>query len=86
MMKNELLPIGSIVTVGGQDIMICAYFQKGAKVNDQEFDYACCLYPVGMGPDALLIKKEQIEKIKFVGFQDLRFVELKKKLGEENAK
>ena len=84
-MKDRLLPIGSIITVGGKDMMICAYFQKGAKINNEEYDYACCLYPTGMGPDALLVKKEQIEKVKFIGFQDLRFVELKKTLGEDNG-
>lgn len=83
-MKDKLLPIGSIVTVSGKDLMICAYFKKGTKINNEEYDYACCVYPDGMGPDALLIKKGQIEKVKFVGFQDMRFVELKKKFGEGN--
>lgn len=78
MMKDDILPIGSIVTAAGQDIMICAYVNKGALINNQHFDYACCLYPNGMSKDAILIKKEQIQKIKFIGFQDARFVEFKK--------
>ena len=81
---DDILPIGSIIKVGGQDLMICAYLKKGAKINNDEFDYACCLYPTGMGQDAILVKKEQIEKVVFIGFQDLRFVELKKQLGENN--
>ena len=83
-MKNDILPIGSIVNVEGQDVMICTYIPKGALINNEQFDYACCLYPTGMAKDAILIKNEQIRKVKFVGFQDGRFVELKNKLREEN--
>ena len=86
MLKDELLPIGSIVSVGNQDIMICAYFKKNTKVKDEHFDYACCLYPSGMSENAILIKKEQIDVIKFIGFQDNRFVEFKHHLMEENEK
>lgn len=79
-MKNDILPIGSVVTAEGQDIMICAYVNKGALINNDHFDYACCLYPNGMSKDAILLKKEQIQKVKFVGFQDGRFVELKRQM------
>ena len=79
-MKNDILPIGSIVTAEGQDIMICAYMKKDALIEGKSYDYACCLYPNGLGKNAILIKKEQISKVKFIGFQDGRFVELKKKL------
>lgn len=79
-MKKQLLPIGSIITVNGQDVMICAYFQKDALINNEKYDYACCLYPSGMGKEAILVKKEQIEKLVFVGFQDSRFVDFKEKM------
>lgn len=62
--------------------MICAYFNKDAKINGEKYDYACCLYPFGMSKEAILIKKDQIERIKFIGFQDNRFVEFRKKMGE----
>ncbi len=84
-MKNGILPIGSIVTVEGNDYMICAYFQKNAYVENQKYDYACCLYPTGLSKDAVLIKKDQIEKVKFIGFQDLRFSKLKKELEENDG-
>ncbi len=83
-MKNDILPIGSIVTAAGQDIMICAYINKGSLINNEQYDYACCLYPNGMSKDAILIKKEQIQRVKFVGFQDGRFVEFKNKLRDKN--
>ena len=83
-MKDEILPIGSIVTVKGQDVMICAYFKKGAKINNDYYDYACCLYPSGVAKDSILLKKKDIERVKFVGYQDERFAEFKKYL--ENLK
>ena len=83
-MKNDILPIRSIVLAADQDIMICAYIPRGSLINNEQFDYACCLYPTGISKDAILIKKEQIQKVKFIGFQDGRFVELKNKLREEN--
>ena len=76
-MKNEILPIGSIVRISGQDVMICAYVNKGAIINGETYDYAGCLYPIGMTKDAVMIKKEKIEKVVFIGFQDQRFAELK---------
>lgn len=79
-MKNSLLPIGSIVRVSSMDLMICAYFKKDAIINNKRFDYACCLYPTGLDEKAILISKDQIEKILFIGFQDSRFTELKEKM------
>lgn len=75
-MKNKILPIGSIVEAGGQDIMICAYLMDGAKIDGEQFDYACCLYPIGVTKNTILIKKSQIEKIKFIGYKDANFERL----------
>lgn len=83
-MNKSFLPIGSIVTVKNVDLMICAYIKKGKLYNNVQYDYVCCSYPEGMGDKAVLLKKDDIEKIKFVGFQDNRFVELKKSLGVES--
>lgn len=84
MMKDELLPIGSIVYADGKDLMICAYMKKDALVNNEHYDYACCLYPYGMSKEAILIRKDAIKRIKFIGFQDGRFVEFKKELEKKN--
>ncbi len=82
-MKNELLPIGSIITVENQDLMICAYFKKNTEINDKKCDYACCLYPIGMGKEAILVEKSQIQRVKFIGFQDNRFVEFKNRMEQK---
>jgi len=84
-MKNEILPIGSIVRVKEKDLMIVAYMKKEAVINDQSFDYACCFYPDGLGEKAILIKKEDIERVVFIGFQDARFIEFRKQMENENA-
>lgn len=82
-MDNKYLPIGSIITVAGTDLMICSYIKKGAKIEGQEYDYVCCLYPSGLQEKAILTKKEDIERVKFIGFQDNRFVEYKKQMENE---
>ena len=79
-MKNDILPIGSIVKVGNVDFMICAYFKSNAEYNGEKYDYACCLYPSGLGEDIALIKKKNIDKVIFIGFQDGRFVKYKEQL------
>lgn len=84
-MKNEILPIGSIITVNNADLMICAYFKKNAKINNEQYDYACCLYPSGLGKDAILVKKENIDRVKFIGYQDGTFVQFKHEaFGDKN--
>ena len=79
-MKQDILPIGSIVVVNGVDFMICAYIKKGKKINNESYDYVCCEYPIGVQEKAGLIKKEDIARIKFIGYQDNRFVQLKEEL------
>lgn len=83
-MDNTFLPIGSIVTVKGVDVMICSYIKKGKLINNIQYDYACCSYPDGIGENAILIKREDVDNVKFIGFQDNRFVELKKNLGVDS--
>ena len=83
-MKNSYLPIGSIITAEGQDLMICAYINKKTEINGNYYDYACCLYPSGLGPEAILIKKEQIKDIKFIGFQNGKYYDYLKQLENKN--
>ena len=82
-MKNKILPIGSIITVKGQDVMICSYLDPRKEIQNEHYDYACCLYPNGMGNDTILVKKNQIQRVRFIGFQDERF-EMMKKVMESN--
>ncbi|MBR2827865.1 MAG: DUF4176 domain-containing protein [Bacilli bacterium] len=83
-MKSKLLPIGSVLTVKGQDVMICAYLNPKLAINNDYFDYACCLYPNGMSNETIVVKKEDIERIKFIGFQDARFEKMKELMEKEN--
>jgi len=76
-MNNTLLPIGSIIVVKNTEVMICAYFNKDSLINDEKYDYACCLYPNGMGKDAILVKKEDIQKVIFIGYHDDKFLAFK---------
>ena len=85
-MKDEILPIGSIVTINKTDVMICAYLDNKKDVNGKHYDYAGCLYPNGMGAEAVLINKKDIERVKFIGFQDGRFTVLKSQLEKQNEK
>ncbi len=81
---NDLLPIGSIIRAEGIDVMICAYMKKDSILNNEHYDYACCKYPEGLSENAILVKKDKIERVKFIGFQDNQFVEFKNKLEKEN--
>lgn len=79
-MKNEILPIGSIIECENNDLMICSYLLKKEKINDDYYDYVCCLYPIGMTSEVILIKMENIDKVKFIGYQNQEFFNLKSKL------
>ena len=80
-MKNELLPIGSVIAIKEAELMICGYFKKDAS----KYDYVCCIYPSGMGPEAIFVKKEIIERVKFIGYQNGNYVEFKHKyMGDKN--
>ena len=80
-MKNTLLPIGSIISVKGVELMICAYFKANVTVNNQKYDYACCVYHDGLGKDAIIVKKEEIQKVIFIGYHNAKFNVLKEKMG-----
>ena len=80
-MINKLLPIGSIVTLNGiaKKIMIIGRFQKS---NNKIVDYAGCLYPEGyLRPDkSIVFNNSDIDKIYFIGMQDVEEFEFNKKL------
>ena len=47
-MKNDYLPIGSIVTVNGKKMMIIGYDQNIVSDNLTTSDYLGCEYPYGL--------------------------------------
>ena len=82
-MKNDILPIGSIISVEGKDLMICSYIKDDALIEGKHFDYLCCLYPVGLTKDSLLVNKQDIERVKFIGYQSPDFNKLKELIKNE---
>lgn len=82
-MKNDVLPIGSVITVDEKDLMICSYLKNDALIEGKHFDYICCLYPIGLTKDVILVNKENIKRIKFIGYQSPDFIKLKETLKNE---
>lgn len=75
-MNNKLLPIGSIIKVHDSDLyfMINGYVDRNKKIEDEYFDYFCCIYPMGIdGTNSVLVNKDKIEKVIFIGYQDDKF-------------
>lgn len=71
---EELLPIGSIVTLknGGQKLMIIS---RAALYNNQGtlgyFEYSSCIYPFGhTNQNAFFFNSEDIEEVVFRGYED----------------
>ena len=79
-MNSEILPIGSVVLVDNMTLMINGYFKPGTVFNNEKYDYMCCFYPTGLSEQTALLKKEQIQKVLFIGYQAPEFRKLKKEL------
>ena len=83
-MNNRILPIGSIIKMQDSDLylMIYGYVDSNKKIENDFYDYFCCIYPAGInGKNSILVKKDKIEKVIFIGYQDSnfeRFIELLK--------
>ena len=85
-MYKDLLPIGSVVLLKGAKtrLMVTGRILSN-EAMEQIFDYAGCIYPVGMtGSDELyFFNRDDIERIYFIGFQDGEELEFKEEvLGE----
>ena len=78
-MKNKFLPIGSIITYKKVDMMITGYFPRISAEKEEYKDYLCCIYPIGIKDNKhYMVNQEEIERIKFIGFQtplEKKFVE-----------
>lgn len=75
---KSFLPIGSVVLLnaGKKKLMIVGVKQKDVSTS-LLWDYSACLYPEGIiDPQKLyLFNHEQIERVYFIGFQDLEGLE-----------
>ena len=75
-MNNKILPIGSVIKMYESDLnlMIYGYVDRNKKIDGEYYDYFCCIYPAGInGKNSILVQKEKIEKIIFIGYQDSEF-------------
>lgn len=76
-MKNKILPIGSIIEAKKSKLMICGYNLNHKPIQGHDYDYICCVYPNGVGPNSYLIQKKEIDNILFIGFMDDRIDKVK---------
>jgi hypothetical protein len=75
-MEFKYLPIGSIVVskdFKDKEFMICAYIDKNKKINDTNYDYACCLYPIGITKECFFLKNSDVSEIVFIGYQGPKY-------------
>lgn len=73
-MMKGLLPIGSVVLIGGskKKVMIVGVCQKGGKDPNAIWDYTGVLFPEGYldSEKMFLFNNEQITKVYALGYQD----------------
>lgn len=81
-MLENYLPIGSVVLLKGANkrLMITGYCM--ADNNNKRYDYCGCLYPEGIvdANKIALFNHSQIDKVFFIGMQDIEEYMVKKKL------
>lgn len=89
---NSLLPLGSVVSARGYNKRLMIYGRMQINLSDgKRYDYLACDYPLGVvdTTHGILFDNEAIEKIYFVGFQDVEELNYRKaivKYLERNAK
>lgn len=96
-MEEKYLPIGSIVKLKNNDneIMIAGYYSVEYNDMVEIYDYLGCLYPEGLllKNDFISFNHEDIVNCLFKGFENEKFVSMKKKflndgieeISEENS-
>ena len=96
-MEEKYLPIGSIVKLKNNDneIMIIGYYSVEYNDMVEIYDYLGCLYPEGLllKNDFISFNHEDIVNCLFKGFENEKFVAMKKKflndgieeISEENS-
>ena len=83
-MEEKYLPIGSIVKLKNNDneIMIVGYYSVEYNDMVEIYDYLGCLYPEGLllKNDFISFNHEDIVNCLFKGFENEKFVAMKKKI------
>ena len=87
-MKNDYLPIGSIVTVNGKKMMIIGYDQNTVSDNLTTSDYLGCEYPYGLLNITSLsvFNQNDITSVDFEGYVNDSYNSLLAKLGKTVTK
>ncbi len=87
-MKNDYLPIGSIVTVNGKKMMIIGYDQNTVSDNLTTSDYLGCEYPYGLLNITSLsvFNQNDITNVDFEGYVNDSYNSLLAKLGKTVSK
>lgn len=70
-MKDNLLPLGSVVTLGKSPtaIMIDGYGMKNAN-DEKMYDYSGAVFPMGLNTeDIRIFNREEIRDVLFIGYQ-----------------
>ena len=83
-MEEKYLPIGSIVKLKNNDneIMIAGYYSVEYNDMVEIYDYLGCLYPEGLllKNDFISFNHDDIANCVFKGFENEKFVAMKKKI------
>lgn len=83
MIKDELLPVGSIVLLkdATRKVVIIG-FGVVENGSDEIWDYLGAAYPIGVisSDNSLLFNRNQIEKVIFVGYSDDEDKEIRKEI------
>lgn len=82
---KSLLPIGSVVLLKDSNKRIMIYGRLQYETGTETmYDYVACYYPEGnIGPDkSFLFNHDDIERIYFIGFQDIEEFAFQKMLQE----
>ena len=81
---DRVLPIGTVVLLEGAEkrLMIVGYQRRKAEEGGKVYDYCGCLYPEGfMTPnEAVVFDHKQIDRIIFMGLQNMPQIEFSEKL------
>lgn len=80
--KNELLPIGTVVLLEGgtRKVMICGYSSKStADKTNKVYDYNGCVFPEGFMENIFcLFDNKQIKEVCYLGLENEEFENYKK--------
>ena len=85
-MKNDILPIGTIVELKNNERFMIIGYNQASDDKGKEYDYICCLPIIGLirekeniklNTDYFYINNEDIDKVLYIGYSDEEFKKYK---------